>query len=323
MTEGNNTTSDHDFYAEVTAAIEAKKIDGAVEMIMALPKKHYQFEVLSRLAHELVELFASMSNMDNALANAHELASAIDLADSLTRARARAVSVALSDALVDSSSFALTDALDCANGLASVTASTPELARADAFTQTILRGLKLVIEAQPVLKPTAEETPVENPYDTFQFTFLGIDTLTPIGLASIVAPYLQAILDLQRSIAHVQNAPYLEPKIGSISTAIPIEVKLVDVMPVVIDVFVDTLIPWRRRIKDVMVQIADDLSLGALKKAKLEFIETIFAVVDKHIPDLQSNDRLAVVVEISKTLDTMATSQVEILNVSTPKAPTT
>ncbi|MEP7285706.1 MAG: hypothetical protein ABI947_08060 [Chloroflexota bacterium] len=75
---------------------------------------------------------------------------------------------------------------------------------------------------------------------------MGIDTLTPTTLVSHVAPYLQALIDLQQVIAQLQGIESPQAKIRLISQNSPVGID-VEGIESAYKFAEERIVPWRRK----------------------------------------------------------------------------
>jgi hypothetical protein len=79
-----------------------------------------------------------------------------------------------------------------------------------------------------------------------RFTLSGIERFTTGALAEQVAPYLEAVVDLQTALTRLRGEETSEPRIVSISQQSPFTVQMEGVADVV-RIILDTVVPWRRK----------------------------------------------------------------------------
>ncbi|MFN8372181.1 MAG: hypothetical protein U0694_04810 [Anaerolineae bacterium] len=285
-----------DFFLSVMAATNADDIEQAVTLILDLADRQAQIDTLSQLA--------------NALVNANALARGSDLAPDLSRSRDLATIHALA---LDR---ALKLDLDLAADLAYALDLAHNLARAHAYPIRINRVILRVLEVLTNRTAVKYFPPSSEPAATStSLSLVWIDTLTPQTLSAVVAPYLQAIADLQQVIHQITNVPPAPATIRHISDNLSVEFKM-DGVAQAIDLLQKIVIPWRREHANMREQLKTDMHFPEREQRKLELdnarSEMALEIVKRIAPELPEEKRLAAVNDLLKALTVPLESPLQI-----------
>ncbi len=259
-----------DFYTKLREKIENGEVDEAVMMVNGLESTQEKIGALQYLTITVFDALDRDSVLDRARALDLDSALALALDSALDRKRALALAHALDLALA----FALAFALDSARALASDRDHARALdsgralalarARVQLYASTIIRCLEGLVPKQLV---SGDE------YTEDEIQLAGHDPLTPITLVSQVAPYLQALIDLQEVIIQLTGEPFIEPRIRSISEHSPLSFQM-DGVADAIRVVREIVTPWRRKHAQQMAELEVSEKQVEIGKAEVDIQET-------------------------------------------------
>ncbi len=258
MTIGTrDTTRLDDLYTAVLKRIEADDLDGALHLYHSAPSDVAQLDLLHRL-HDAIS-----RNLDAALIRTRaavlDLASISDLGFALDRARALAIVRARALDLDRARALDLAFDLD--------------------LTLTRARALGHHIAGQAVVSDVLRELQKQLTHavrlNRFIIAALGgelsetmvfedVYRLTPEVLRDDLAPYLQALFDLQRLIDEARGAESIPPQIKTISQNSPVSVEVTGI-PAALKILRSLISPyWRKHERELA-----ELEL-AQKRAEVE-----------------------------------------------------
>jgi hypothetical protein len=218
-----------DLYTMVIEAIESGDLDRAVEIIVRLDRLSLQLNILYRLEramdNDLRRAYSEAVQLnkysDTALALAND--GTLNLRELRTRLRSFGNELARSQALAND-----------------VTAA---LFHMNQINVTILRVFDtLVTPASPLIPDWLQFIYLSQ---LSKITLVGIDLVTPQMLTTTVAPYLEAIANLQQNIHQLKGEVPTQSRIIRLSQNSPIEAELGGVAEAVTTIR-DLVVPWRR-----------------------------------------------------------------------------
>ncbi len=203
--------------------------------------------------HQALALLDTVENQSDRLTTLRQMASALDRALDLDRDRARALALALARALDPALDRAR--ALDLAFARARARALDLDRALALALAFDRDRDLALAYKRTQFLVRALEKETGSKHVDA-DLVLLGSADLTADHLSHTVAPYLQAVVSLQRGISELAGIDFIEPRISMISQNSPLGVEMSGVAEAV-GVIRDILVPWRRKHAQKMAEIEE------------------------------------------------------------------
>lgn len=242
---------------------------------------------------ELDRCLVSASDLVPELAHVHKLAHALDhslalpvdltLAYDIARARELARALDHSLAYPQSSTYSITNNLTRADNIVRELTHASDIARADDLARYIAGALDHILDigqtldrayaqvcfilAVPLLQDEVE-VGVEG-----EIILNAIDILTPHNLTSHVAPFLEALADIQTLISNMKNEPvptfvitkmvaYEITKIGQIN---PITVHVRGISEAV-ESYLNIIIPWRREHGKAISRFIRDKTADPIEK---------------------------------------------------------
>lgn len=303
MTE--NQGNEQDLYTQVRAAIERNAPDEAVGLIDGMAQAEDKIKLLGQLARDLTRDLVHAQNMarerGRTLARARDLARDLGLPRDL--ARARDLDVALTHARVRG----LAHPRDLVHALARDLALTHDLARerdpelADILADDLAQTVVITQVMDRTLIAMTGDVPLPE-----SDVLRGLDYLTPTTLAEQVAPYLQAIFDLEAILADLQGRTFGPPRIRSLTQYSPISVHM-DGAADAIHIIKENVVPWRRA----------NAQNPALSDEQARF-GLAMQILDVYSPGLPDDKRDHYARWLLVPLDMLLTSPLELTGPRTP-----
>jgi len=128
------------------------------------------------------------------------------------------------------------------------------------------------------------------------FTLIGLDQLTPDLICTHIVPYINGLRDLQRVISLIENKPFVEPHVLSITQNSPISIDFSGIADA-IAMLRDEIVPWRKKYNKNIAKLNQE-------KAKLEVVKQRVEVATDKIrhESLADNYDLEQQLELEKKL---------------------
>lgn len=243
-----------DFYTKLLKLIDSVQEDEAFELFKTLKTKSERLGVLGQLTHALA----------NNLANAH------------APARPRALASALATDLVRASDLARALASALATDLANVRALVHDLDLDLDLAQTRARFVFLALGGEV----SSIEKSIEEVQSAPSMILEGVETLTASNLSRVVSPYLEAVVDLQRTLSPLMGLDFIEPHISLISQNSPLEAVITGVAGA-IGIIREMVVPWRRKHAQEMAELAKQREKVEIAKTEAEAQRTRVESVQK------------------------------------------
>ncbi|MFQ5616841.1 MAG: hypothetical protein ACE5GO_10350, partial [Anaerolineales bacterium] len=137
--------------------------------------------------------------------------------------------------------------------------------------------------------------------------------LTPHSLANAVAPYVNAIINIQYAINEVRGAPHQKIRILEIQGRPPIVVKL-DGAEEVVGMIKEFVIPWRKQNTDRLRHgsartFQADPGQNTIEQAKIDLATQI---IERVSPDISEKDKITCLASLLPPLTALLFSEFEL-----------
>jgi hypothetical protein len=204
------------FYLEFLDFIRQKKLAEALMLFHTHPEEEDALAILSRLAQDLA----------HDLGNTRDRAASYDLVRARDRATAHDLALYLEIARALASSFAGDPV--AANNLANVLAKAYDCVHAlpDELAFELIHSIERSKRITHFLSATVEREREQAADNVSTLTLRGVERLTTKTLVEEVAPFLQAMCELQRLISELKGEEYIAPAVISISQTTHITVTM-------------------------------------------------------------------------------------------------